>query len=84
MNKDFRHMQLVKTPKGKAVFIGYLVNGHEAQVSRIVPAMELNREDCIQRNATLKEYTADEFNQWRKSADFCINETYPVSQLEAL
>jgi len=78
---DFQFNQPVRTPNGKARFIGYLGEGREAQVSRIVPARELSREECVARKPSLQEYDSQSFSLWQATAHFTINEVYAVGQI---
>lgn len=81
MSANFTFRQLVNTPNGSAVFLGYFRDGIEAQVSRYVPATEFTRDECEARKPVLTMMNRSEFEAWQKTAHFLINEVYPVGQL---
>src|SRR5262245_35477645 len=77
----FKLNQQVMTSNGPAMFIGYIDHGVNVQVSRMVPASSMTKSDCIKRKPNVVDMSQIDFLNWQKSAKFCINETYALSEI---
>jgi hypothetical protein len=76
--------QRIQTPKGPASFVGVLFEQGKIIVSRMVPATELSKEECIARKPIISEWQHIEFINWQRTAKFCINETYAVEDVKVM
>ena len=65
--------QAINTKRGPATFIGRMLNG-DLLVSRMVKASDISRGECERRKPAVAEMDSSTFNEWRRSAKFCINE----------
>lgn len=75
--------QPIQTPYGPAFFIGMVDDTH-MQVSRIVPASELSKDDCIRLRPVIARWTQIDFINWQRTARFCRNEIYAVDQVRVM
>lgn len=73
--------QTVTTPKGQAIFIAYVDDGSQVQVSRHARFDELTREEMERAKPVIKEWDHETFAAWLKKATYCKNEIYPVEEV---
>ena len=73
----------INTTRGPATFIAPMFDGQSVQVSRKVKATELTRGECEKRKISVIEMDTAQFNEWRRTASFVINEIIPLSEVIA-
>jgi hypothetical protein len=84
MASNLRVGQPVTTPKGPATFIAYFRDGFDCQVSRRVPAKELSKEEIVKRCSSMATASAEDFNRYRNTAVFVINEVYAEGEVHSI